>query len=121
MLWTSNEADSAKYAVSAEALAFRFAATASAGINSWEPGKGNVEVGVKASAAISLAEGSIALKSYFPDQGGYVVRMPYRNAEGKEVVSDIGIFRLAWNPGQSWRKERTLLAAKRSNQFDSLA
>ncbi|WDH35667.1 LysM peptidoglycan-binding domain-containing protein [Pseudomonas chlororaphis] len=92
--WTSNEADSAKYAVSAEAHAFRFAATASAGINSWEPGKGSIEVGVKGSAAISLAEGSIALKSFFPDQGGYVVRMPYRNAEGKEVVSDIGIFRL---------------------------
>lgn len=92
--WTSNEADSAIYAVSAEAHAFRFAASASAGINSWEPGKGNVEVGVKGSAAISLAEGSVALKGYFPDQGGYVVRMPYRNAEGKEVVSDIGIFRL---------------------------
>ncbi|MDD0971420.1 MULTISPECIES: LysM peptidoglycan-binding domain-containing protein [Pseudomonas] len=92
--WTSNEADSAMYAVSAEAHAFRFAATASAGINSWEPGKGNIELGVKGSAAISLAEGSVALKSYFPDQGGYVVRMPYRNAEGKEVVSDIGIFRL---------------------------
>ncbi|WP_256581598.1 MULTISPECIES: LysM domain-containing protein [unclassified Pseudomonas] len=92
--WTSNQADSAKYAVSAEAHAFRFAATASAGINSWEPGKGNIEVGVKGSAAISLAEGSVALKSFFPDQGGYVVRMPYRNAEGKEVVSDIGIFRL---------------------------
>lgn len=92
--WTSNQADSAKYAVSAEAHAFRFAATASAGINSWEPGKGNIEVGVKGSAAISLAEGSAALKSFFPDQGGYVVRMPYRNAEGKEVVSDIGIFRL---------------------------
>ncbi len=92
--WTSNEADSAKYAVSAEAHAFRFAATASAGINSWEPGKGNIELGVKGSAAISLAEGSMALKSFFPDQGGYVVRMPYRNAEGKEVVSDIGVFRL---------------------------
>ncbi|WPN60073.1 LysM domain-containing protein [Pseudomonas sp. P9_31] len=92
--WTSNQADSAKYAVSAEAHAFRFAATASAGINSWEPRKGNIEVGVKGSAAISLAEGSAALKSFFPDQGGYVVRMPYRNAEGKEVVSDIGIFRL---------------------------
>ncbi|WP_095191167.1 LysM domain-containing protein [Pseudomonas sp. Irchel 3E19] len=92
--WTSNEADSAIYAVSAEAHAFRFAATASAGINSWEPGKGNIEVGVKGSAAISLAEGSVAMKGYFPDQGGYVVRMPYRNAEGKEVVSDIGIFRL---------------------------
>ena len=92
--WTSNEADSAQYAVSAEAHAFRFAATASAGINSWEPGKGNIEVGVKGSAAISLAEGSVALKSFFPDQGGYVVRMPYRNAEGKEVVSEIGIFRL---------------------------
>ncbi|MHC8306193.1 LysM peptidoglycan-binding domain-containing protein [Pseudomonas sp. PB3P13] len=91
--WTSNEADSAKYAVSAEAHALRFAATASAGINSWEPGKGNIEVGVKGSAAISLAEGSVALKSFFPDQGGYVVRMPYRNAEGKEVVSDIGVFR----------------------------
>ncbi|MBX8542961.1 LysM peptidoglycan-binding domain-containing protein [Pseudomonas cichorii] len=92
--WTSNEADSAKYAVSAEAHALRFAASASAGINSWEPGKGNVEIGVKGSAAISLAEGSVALKSFFPDQGGYVVRMPYRNAQGKEVVSDIGIFRL---------------------------
>lgn len=92
--WTSNEADSAIYAVSAEAHAFRFAATASAGINSWEPGKGNIEVGVKGSAAISLAEGSVAMKGYFPDQGGYVVQMPYRNAEGKEVVSNIGIFRL---------------------------
>ncbi|MGY2293604.1 LysM peptidoglycan-binding domain-containing protein [Pseudomonas sp. SDO528_S397] len=92
--WTSNEADSARYAVSAEAHALRFAATASAGINSWEPGKGNIEIGVKASAAISLAEGSITLKSFFPDQGGYVVRMPYRNAQGKEVVSDIGVFRL---------------------------
>jgi murein DD-endopeptidase MepM/ murein hydrolase activator NlpD len=92
--WTSNEADSAQYAVSAEAHAFRFAATASAGINSWEPGKGNIELGVKGSAAISLAEGSVALKGFFPDQGGYVVRMPYRNAEGKEVVSDIGVFRL---------------------------
>ncbi|WP_095047529.1 LysM domain-containing protein [Pseudomonas sp. Irchel s3h9] len=92
--WTSNEADSAIYAVSAEAHAFRFAATASAGINSWEPGKGNVEIGVKGSAAISLAEGSAAIKGFFPDQGGYVVRMPYRNAEGKEVVSDIGVFRL---------------------------
>jgi LysM repeat protein len=92
--WTSNQADSAKYAVSAEAHAFRFAATASAGINSWEPGKGNIELGVKGSAAISLAEGSAALKSFFPDQGGYVVRMPYRNAKGQEIVSDIGVFRL---------------------------
>lgn len=92
--WSSSSADSTKYALSAEAHAFRFAATASAGINSWEPGKGNIELGVKGSAAISLAEGSVALKSFFPDQGGYVVRMPYRNAKGQEVVSDIGIFRL---------------------------
>jgi len=28
---------------------------------------------------------------------------------------------LAWSPGQPWRKEKTLIAARRSSHFDNLA
>ncbi len=35
------------------------------------------------------------------------------------TAPDFGM--LAWNPGLPWRKERTLIAAKRSNHFDGLA
>lgn len=72
----------------------RFAASASAGINSWDPKNGEIEVGVKGSAAFSLAEGRVALESYFPSQGSRTVQMAYRNALGKTVYHPFGSFRL---------------------------
>lgn len=92
--WTSNQADAAPYAVSAEAHALRFAASASAGVSNWNPRAGNIDVGVKGSAAISMAEGSVSMTSFFPDQGGYVATMSYRNAQGDEVLHPVGLFRL---------------------------
>lgn len=93
--WTSNESDASPYAISAEAHALRFAASASAGVNDWNPKEGNIDVGVKGSAAFSLAEASLSLNSYFPDQGGYVANMAYRNALKKEVLHPMGVFRLS--------------------------
>lgn len=92
--WSSNPDDSAPYAISAEAHALRFAASASAGVNNWNPAEGNIEVGAKASAAFSLAEGAVSLTSFFPSQGGYPLRLRYRNAEGKDVDCPLGVIRL---------------------------
>jgi hypothetical protein len=92
--WTSNSDDSAPYAVSSEAHALRFAASASAGVNNWNPAEGNIEVGAKASAAFSLAEGSVSLTSSFPSQGGHPLRLRYRNAAGQQVDCPLGVIRL---------------------------
>ncbi|MNJ35813.1 hypothetical protein D3C77_305730 [compost metagenome] len=93
--WTSSQSDAAPYAVAAEAQALRFAASASAGVNNWNPREGSIEVGVKGSAAFSLAQASASLNAYFPDQGGYVANMSYRNALGNEVLHPMGVFRLS--------------------------
>ena len=92
--WTTDQSGAMPYAVSAEAHALRFAASASAGVNSWEPEEGNIDVGVKGSAAFSLGEGSVSFDRYFPDKGGYVATMAYRNALGEEVLHPMGVFRL---------------------------
>lgn len=92
--WSSNPDDSAPYAAQAEGHLLRFAASASAGINSWDMQNGEIEVGVKGSAAFSLAEGRVALESYFPSQGGRTVQMAYKNALGKTVYHPFGSFRL---------------------------
>ncbi|MHC8407784.1 LysM peptidoglycan-binding domain-containing protein [Pseudomonas sp. TMB3-21] len=93
--WTSNQSDASRYAISAEAHALRFAASASAGVNNWNPKEGSIDVGVKGSAAFSLAEASASLNSYFPDQGGYVANMVYRNALKQEVLHPMGVFRMS--------------------------
>ncbi|WP_426235866.1 LysM peptidoglycan-binding domain-containing protein [Pseudomonas sp. TWP3-2] len=93
--WASNESDASPYAISAEAHALRFAASASAGVNSWNPKEGNIDVGVKGSAAFSMAEASASLNTYFPSQGGYVANMAYLNALKKEVLHPMGVFRLS--------------------------
>ncbi|MDD2058077.1 hypothetical protein NPS58_11645 [Pseudomonas putida] len=92
--WRSNHSDASRVAVTAEAHALRFAAIASAGVNSWNPREGTIDVGVKGNAAFSLAEASVALHSYFPDQGGYVASIVYRNALDQAVTHPIGVFRL---------------------------
>lgn len=93
--WTSNQGDASRYAVSAEAHALRFAASASAGVNNWNPKEGSIDVGVKGSAAFSLVEASASLNRFFPNQGGYVANMSYINAVGKEVLHPIGVFRVS--------------------------
>nr|WP_319528323.1 LysM domain-containing protein [Pseudomonas laurentiana] len=77
--WTSNASDAARYAVSADAQALRFAASASAGINSWNPAQGLIDVGVKGMAEFSLADAAVSFNSYFPSQGGYLASITYRN------------------------------------------
>ncbi|MGY2337526.1 LysM peptidoglycan-binding domain-containing protein, partial [Pseudomonas sp. SDO528_S397] len=93
--WTMGERDAVPYAVSAEAHAWRFAASASAGVNNWNPKEGNIDVGVKSSATFSFGEASGSLNRYFPSQGGYVANMAYRNALGQEVRRPFGVFRLS--------------------------
>ncbi|GAA6133148.1 LysM peptidoglycan-binding domain-containing protein [Halopseudomonas sabulinigri] len=92
--WTSNSDDAAPYAVSAEAHALRFAASASAGVNSWNPAEGNIEVGAKGSAAYSLGEAAVAFTAFFPSQGGRTMQLAYRNANGEAVLHPFGVFRL---------------------------
>ncbi|MDR6713625.1 LysM repeat protein [Pseudomonas hunanensis] len=93
--WTSNQSDAAPYAVSAEAHSMRFAANTSAGVNNWNPREGSVDIGGKGSAALSMAEASATLNQFFPDQGGYVANMSYRNAVGQEVLHPLGVFRMS--------------------------
>ncbi len=93
--WTSNASDAARYAVSADAQALRFAASASAGINSWNPAQGLIDVGVKGMAEFSLADAAVSFNSYFPSQGGYLASITYRNGEGKTVRHPLGVFRLS--------------------------
>nr|WP_319528117.1 LysM domain-containing protein [Pseudomonas laurentiana] len=93
--WTSNTTDAARYAVSADAQALRFAASASAGINSWNPAQGLIDVGVKGMAEFSLADAAVSFNSYFPSQGGYLASITYRNGEGKTVRHPLGVFRLS--------------------------
>ena len=92
--WTSNSDDAAPYAVSSEAHALRFAASASAGVNSWNPAEGNIEVGAKGSAAYSLGEAAVAFTAFFPSQGGRTMQLAYRNANGETVLHPFGVFRL---------------------------
>src|SRR5690606_23265674 len=93
--WTSNQSDASPYAIAGEAHVLRFAASASAGVNNWNPKEGNIDVGVKGSAAFSLVEASASLNSYFPSQGGYVANMAYRNALKQEVLHPMGVFRMS--------------------------
>ena len=92
--WGSGESDAAPYAVGAEAHFLRFAASASAGVKSFNPKAGEIDIGVKGEAAFSLAEGKVALKAFYPNQGGYAARIAYKNADGKMVYHPFGSFRL---------------------------
>jgi len=57
--YESPQRDNDRLALSAEAHTLRFAASASAGIKSFNPTKGEIDVGVKCEAAFSLAEGCV--------------------------------------------------------------
>lgn len=91
--WRSNTHDAAPYAASAEAHALRFAASASAGVNSWNPNAGEIDVGISGNAAFSFGEGSVALEAYLPSQGGYPLNICYRSASGELINYPFGSFR----------------------------
>lgn len=91
--WQSEDADAAPYAVSAEAHALRFAASASAGVNSWNPSAGEIDVGVSGNAAFSLGEGCISMEAYLPSQGGYPLNICYRSINGELINYSFGAFR----------------------------
>ncbi|WP_213663569.1 LysM peptidoglycan-binding domain-containing protein [Stutzerimonas stutzeri] len=90
----STQADDDRYALSAEAQALRFAASASAGIKSFNPAKGEIDVGVKCEAAFALAEGKVTTTTFFPNRAGSTLQISYRNAVGKPVRHSFGSFRL---------------------------
>jgi len=90
----TKQADGDRYALSAEAQALRFAASASAGIKSFNPAKGEIDVGVKCEAAFALAEGKVTTTTYFPNRAGSTLQISYRNAAGKPVRHSFGSFRL---------------------------
>lgn len=90
----TTQADGDRYALSAEAQALRFAASASAGVKSFNPAKGEIDVGVKCEAAFALAEGKVTTTTYFPNRAGSTLQISYRNAVGKPVRHSFGSFRL---------------------------
>lgn len=92
--YESTQRDNDRFALSAEAHALRFAASASAGIRSFNPKKGEIDVGVKCEAAFSLAEGKVTTTTYFPNRAGSTLQISYRNAVGQPVSHSFGSFRL---------------------------
>jgi hypothetical protein len=52
--WTSNQSDASRYAVSAEVHAWRFAASASAGVSNWKPGDGLLHLALSENSYLSL-------------------------------------------------------------------
>jgi len=92
--YESPQRDNDRFALSAEAHALRFAASASAGIKSFNPAKGEIDVGVKCEAAFSLAEGRITTTTYFPSRAGSTLQISYRNALGDPIRHSFGSFRL---------------------------
>lgn len=92
--YESTQRDNDRFALSAEAHALRFAASASAGIRSFNPKKGEIDVGVKCEAAFSLAEGKVTTTTYFPNRAGSTLQISYRNAVGQPVRHSFGSFRL---------------------------
>jgi murein DD-endopeptidase MepM/ murein hydrolase activator NlpD len=92
--YESTQRDNDRFALSAEAHSLRFAASASAGIRSFNPKKGEIDVGVKCEAAFSLAEGKVTTTTYFPNRAGSTLQISYRNAVGQPVSHSFGSFRL---------------------------
>ncbi len=92
--YESPQRDNDRFALSAEAYTLRFAASASAGIKSFNPARGEIDVGVKCEAAFSLAEGRITTTTYFPSRAGSTLQISYRNALGDPVRHSFGSFRL---------------------------
>ena len=91
---SGDEADeSIRHEVNAEAQMLRFAAQASAGVNSFDLSEGSVDIGVKGQASMSLAEGKVSYSNYFPNRGGYSANLTFNNANGEEDYIHFGNFR----------------------------
>ncbi|ONF42114.1 hypothetical protein BTO32_17435 [Marinobacter lutaoensis] len=96
--WTLDDANPAdrRFQASAEAHLMRFAMQASAGINSFDLSKGEVDIGAKAQASMALAEAEVKLSQVFvPNEAGWDCRFTYRNRDGKLSDLAFGAFRLS--------------------------
>src|SRR5690606_23348909 len=93
--YESPQRDNDRFALSAEAHALRFAASASAGIKSFTPAKGEIDAAVQGAAAISLAAGRITTTPSAPPRAGSTLQISYRTAPGDPVRHSFGSFRLA--------------------------
>lgn len=96
--WNLDDANPAdrRFQASAEAHLMRFAMQASAGINSFDLSKGEVDIGAKAQASMALAEAEVKLSQVFvPNEAGWDCRFTYRNRDGELSDLAFGAFRLS--------------------------
>ncbi|GLT13470.1 LysM peptidoglycan-binding domain-containing protein [Vibrio algivorus] len=87
-----NEDGDTRFATSAEAQLLRWGASAAVK-STFEPSKGNVDIGVKAEAAYSLAEASVEFTSYLPYEAGFPISLSYTDANKQTMNYSFGRFR----------------------------
>lgn len=87
-----NEDGDTRFATSAEAQLLRWGAS-TAVKSTFEPSKGNVDIGIKAEAAYSLAEASVEFTSYLPYEAGFPISLNYTDANKQAMSHSFGRFR----------------------------
>lgn len=87
-----NEDGDTRFATNAEAQLLRWGASATVK-STFEPSKGNVDIGIKAEAAYSLAEASVEFTSYLPYEAGFPISLSYTDANKQTMNYSFGRFR----------------------------
>ncbi|MCF7352898.1 LysM domain-containing protein [Vibrio sp. CK2-1] len=87
-----NEDGDTRFATNAEAQLLRWGASAAVK-STFEPSKGNVDIGIKAEAAYSLAEASVEFTSYLPYEAGFPISLSYTDANKQTMNHSFGRFR----------------------------
>ncbi|HCH00562.1 MAG TPA: hypothetical protein DEV85_01550 [Vibrio sp.] len=87
-----NEDGDTRFATNAEAQLLRWGASATVK-STFEPSKGNVDIGIKAEAAYSLAEASVEFNSYLPYEAGFPISLSYTDANKQTMNHSFGHFR----------------------------
>ncbi|MGV3003306.1 LysM peptidoglycan-binding domain-containing protein [Vibrio sp. E150_018] len=87
-----NQDGNTRFAASSEAQLLRWGATAALK-STFEPTQGKVDIGIKAEAAIALAEASVEFKSYLPYESGFPLSLSYKDANGDTQHYSFGRFR----------------------------
>ncbi len=81
-----------RFAASAEAQMFRFAAQCSLEAN-YEPEKGHAYIGTQMQGAYSLLQGEATFAARLPDETGAKVLLEYENHQGNSIKLHCGYFR----------------------------
>lgn len=100
LTWSSGGDDESpvenNFQVSAEAHLMRFAMQASAGVNAFDLSTGEIDIGTKASATMTLLEAEVKLAEVFvPHEAGWDCRFTYRNRNGELTDLAFGAFRFS--------------------------